>query len=66
MAKPKKKESRKKPQTRFQRLLRGPLFWILVAILGVTVFGQISSAGNQFKHVKTSEILDAISKNEVE
>ena len=66
MAKPKKKESRKKPQTRFQRLLRGPLFWILVAILGVTVFGQISSAGNQFKHVKTSEILDAISKNEVD
>ncbi|CAB4659506.1 unannotated protein [freshwater metagenome] len=62
----KKKEPRKKPQTRGQKLLRGPLFWIIAAIIGVTVFGQISSAGNQYTKVKTSEILDAIAKSEVE
>ena len=62
----KKKNSRKKPQTRRQKLLRGPLFWIIVAIIGVTVFGQISSAGKKFTEVKTSQILDAISKSEVD
>ncbi len=62
----KKKEPRKKPQTRFQRLLRGPLFWIIAAIIGVTIFGQITSAGNKYTKVNTSEILDSISKNEVD
>jgi cell division protease FtsH len=62
----KKKNSRKKPQTRYQRLLRGPLFWIIAAIIGVTIFGQISSAGKQYTQVKTSEVLAAISKGEVD
>ncbi len=56
----------KKPTTRYQRILRGPLFWILAAIIGVTVFGQISSAGNQYTQVSTSQILDAISKSQVD
>ncbi len=56
----------KKPMTRYQRILRGPLFWILAAIIGVTVFGQISSASNQYTQVSTSQILDAISKSQVD
>ena len=63
--KPAKKPS-KAPKTRAQRMLRGPLFWIIAAIIGVTLFGQISSAGNKYTQVKTSEILDAISKSQVD
>ncbi len=70
MADEKKKLSKnvkpKKPMTRYQRILRGPLFWILAAIVGVTIFGQISSAGNQYTQVSTSQILDAIAKSQVE
>ena len=62
----KKKDARKKPQTRYQRLLRGPLFWIIAAIIGVTIFGQISSAGKQYTQVKTSDLLAAISKGQVD
>ncbi|MEI9907979.1 MAG: ATP-dependent zinc metalloprotease FtsH [Actinomycetota bacterium] len=62
----KKKETRKPPQTRFQRMLRGPLFWIVAAIIGVTIFGQISSANNKFTEVKTSQILAAISQGQVD
>jgi cell division protease FtsH len=50
----KKKLPRKKAQTRFQRLMRGPLFWIVGAIVAVTVFGQIS------------QVLAAISQNQVD
>ena len=71
MEMPKKKKKLEKkpskaPKTRAQRLLRGPLFWIIVAIIGVSLFGQISSAGNRYTQVKTSEILDAISKSQVD
>ena len=62
----KKKDPRKKPQTRYQRLLRGPLFWIIAAIIGVSIFGQVSSAGKQYTPVKTSEVLDAIAKGQVD
>jgi len=56
----------KKQLTRSQKILRGPLFWIIAAIVGVTVFGQITNAGNQFTQIKTSQALDAISKSDVE
>ncbi len=62
----KKKESKKKPTTRFRRMLRGPLFWIIAGIIGVSLFGQISSVGNQYTKVKTSQILAALSQNEVD
>ena len=62
----KKKLPRKKAQTRFQRLMRGPLFWIIAAIVGVTIFGQISAAGNKFTQVSTSQVLAAISQNQVD
>ena len=48
------------------RLTRRPLFWILVAIVAVTIFGQISSSGNQFTKVNTSEAMAAITRGDVE
>ncbi len=61
-----KKIERKKPQTRSQRILRGPLFWIIVAIVAVTVFGQISTASNKYTKVTTSQIISAISNGQVD
>ena len=62
-----KKNSKKPqvPQTRFRRIIRGPLFWIVVAIAAVSIFGQVSGAGNRYESIKTSEALDAIAKSEV-
>jgi cell division protease FtsH len=61
-----KKNSKKVPTTRAGRIMRGPLFWIVVAILGVTIFGQITSAGNRYTEIDTSQALDAISQSKVE
>jgi cell division protease FtsH len=58
--------ARKVPQTRTQRILKGPLFWIIVAIFTVTIFGQISSVTNRYTEIQTSQALDAISKAQVE
>lgn len=55
-----------KPQTRAQKLFQGPLFWIILAIIGVTTFGQISSASNRYTEIKTSQAIAAISQSEVE
>ena len=60
------KQSTKKAPTKSQKLFRGPLFWIIAAIFAVTVFGQISSAGNSYTKIETSQALDAISKAQVE
>ena len=57
---------KKAPQTRSQKILRGPLFWIIVAIFGVTIFGQITNAANRYTEIKTSQALDAISTSQVE
>jgi cell division protease FtsH len=48
------------------RLTRRPLFWIFVAIIGVTIFGQISSGSNQFAKIDTSQAMAAITRGEVE
>ena len=61
-----KKNVKATPQTRAQKLLRGPLFWIIVAIIGVTIFGQISSASKTYTEIKTSQAIAAISQSEVE
>ena len=60
------KQTSKKAPTKSQRLLRGPLFWIIAAIFAVTVFGQISSAGDRYTQIETSQALDAISKAQVQ
>lgn len=46
--------------------MRGPLFWIVAAIIAVTIFGQISAAGNKYTQVSTSQILAAISQSQVD
>lgn len=76
MSERKKKMTEKKPvrktkpnlptsNNNFRKLTRGPLFWIVLGILAVTFFGQISSAANRYTDVNTSQILDAITKGEV-
>ena len=66
-AKPTNKDGGKKaPQTRSQKIFRGPLFWIIVAIFGVTIFGQITNAANRYTEIKTSQAIDAISKSQVD
>ncbi|MSX65549.1 MAG: AAA family ATPase, partial [Actinobacteria bacterium] len=56
----------KKPTTRAGKIFKGPLFWILVAIFSVSIFGQITSAGNRYTQIETSQALDAISQSQVE
>ena len=60
------KFAKKAPTTRAGRILRGPLFWIVVAILGVSIFGQVSSVGNRYTEIGTSQALDAIAQSKVE
>ncbi len=62
----KKDGAKKAPQTRAQKIFRGPLFWIIVAIFAVTIFGQITSAANRYTEIKTSQALAAISQSQVE
>ncbi|MEY4735432.1 MAG: hypothetical protein RL428_767, partial [Actinomycetota bacterium] len=54
------------PKTRAQKIFRGPLFWIIIAIFAVSIFGQISSASNRYTTISTSQALAAIAKSEVE
>ena len=49
-----------------QNLTKKPLFWILVAIFAVTIFGQVSSSNNQFTKIETSQAMAAITRGEVE
>ena len=51
---------------RLQRWTRRPLFWIVVAIVAVTIFGQISSSANQYDKVDTSQVMAAITRGDVE
>jgi len=61
--------SGKKPATKSpasaRKILRGPLFWIIAALIAVSVFGQISATGEEYKKVETSAILNEISLNNV-
>ncbi|MEI6552072.1 MAG: ATP-dependent zinc metalloprotease FtsH [Actinomycetes bacterium] len=59
------KNSPKKPATKSSKIFRGPLFWIVAAIFAVTVFGQITSAGNKYTQIETSQAIDAISQSKV-
>ena len=59
------KTTPKKPATTGGKIFRGPLFWIVAAIFAVTVFGQISSAGNKYTQIETSQAIDAITQSKV-
>ncbi len=71
------KNSKKKPLTtpkkkisfskaRVRKILRGPLFWIVLSLVFVSFFGKLSSSGDKFTKVETSTILAAISANKVD
>ena len=60
------KQKPEEPRTRAQKIFRGPLFWIIVAIFAVSIFGQITGAANRYTVVKTSQALDAIAQSHVE
>ena len=60
-----KKAAQSSPQIA-KKILRGPLFWIIAALIAVSVFVQISTSGEEFKKVETSLILNEISLNNVE
>jgi cell division protease FtsH len=59
-----KKSTKPSPQMA-RRIFRGPLFWIIAALIAVSIFGQISTTGKEFTKVETSEILNQISQNNV-
>jgi cell division protease FtsH len=46
--------------------LRGPLFWIIAALVAVSIFGQISTGGKNFTKVDTSVILNELAQDKVE
>jgi cell division protease FtsH len=59
-----KKVTVKKPNMR--KIMRGPLFWILLALIAISFFGNISGSGAKFVKVDTSKVLSAITENKVE
>ncbi len=61
-----KRSAKKAPTTRAAKIFRGPLFWIVVAILAVSIFGEITGAGNRYTEIGTSQAIDAISQSKVE
>jgi len=54
------------PRKQIRKIVRGPLFWIVVALLFVVAFGRISGSGATYTTVDTSTILAEISQNKVE
>ena len=56
----------KLPKARIKRWIRTPLFWIVIAIAALGIFGRISNSGNQFVKVDTSTVLAEISDNKVD
>jgi cell division protease FtsH len=53
-------------KARARKVLRGPLFWIILALILVSFFGRLSASGDRFEKVDTSTILAAISANKVD
>jgi cell division protease FtsH len=51
---------------RVRSILRGPLFWIVVALVTVVIFGRISNTGQTWTDVPTSTILSDIAQNKVQ
>ncbi len=49
-----------------QRWVRTPLFWIIIAIAVISIFGRISNSGDQFIKVDTSVVLAELSDNKVD
>ena len=65
-AKPTSKSKITFTKARARKVLRGPLFWIILALILVSFIGRLSSSGDKFTKVETSTILAAISANKVD
>ena len=59
----KKKTAQRK---RLRKLLRGPLFWIVLALILVVALGRISGSGATFTQVDTSVVLAEIAQDKVD
>lgn len=49
-----------------KRYFRGPVMWIVLAVLAVVVLMQVVGSGGGYKTVDTGKVIQAISKNQVE
>ncbi|MFC9248209.1 ATP-dependent zinc metalloprotease FtsH [Streptomyces sp. NPDC057136] len=49
-----------------KRYFRGPVMWIVLAVLAVVVLMQVVGSSGGYKTVDTGEVIQAISKNQVE
>jgi len=56
----------KLPRKRIRKLMRGPLFWIVLALILVVALGKVSGSGVTYTPVDTSTIINEISTNKVE
>eukprot|EP01037_Dinobryon_pediforme_P005871 gene5871-5940_t len=56
----------KLPRKRIRKLMRGPLFWIVLALVLVVALGKVSGSGATYTPVDTSTIINEISANKVE
>ena len=54
------------PRKRVRKMMRGPLFWIVLALVLVVALGKISGSGATYTPVDTSTVLAEISQNKVE
>ena len=57
-----KKPTKPSPQL-IRRLLRGPLFWLIAALIGVSIFGQISKTFKTKLGVSAGLRMDAVDYN---
>ena len=56
----------KLPRKRIRKLMRGPLFWIVLALILVVALGKVSGSGVTYTPVDTSTIINEISTNKVD
>ncbi len=50
----------------FKRYLRGPVMWILVAVVAVILLSRVFDAASGYKKVDTATVISAIENNQVE
>ena len=49
-----------------KRYFRGPVMWIVLAVLAVVVLMQVVGSSGGYKTVDTGKVIQAISKDQVE
>ncbi|MGO4427138.1 ATP-dependent metallopeptidase FtsH/Yme1/Tma family protein, partial [Streptomyces sp. MCAF7] len=49
-----------------KRYFRGPVMWIVLAVLAVVVLMQVVGSSGGYKSVDTSQVVKAINRNQVQ